>query len=293
MVFAKVLSNQVNRAMEVEQLSSGKGINCARVIMNLRQPVVALLFVGGESGAWLRRAVQAEGIATSEVDVPQPTRTCCTILETGSGAATELVENAAPVDMDAVHAYLAEYRRLLERCRVVVCAGTLPPGVPVTLYREMLQMAVDRGVCTLLDAQGESLFSALPARPFLVKPNRMELAAATGIDCNTEAGCLQAIKALHREGARWVMVTDGGGEALLSGNNQTWSYIPPAIEPRNPIGSGDSTMGGIAVSLMLGKQVPEAVHFGVACGTANAMGVGYGRLDVSMVSSLLDQVVVR
>jgi 1-phosphofructokinase family hexose kinase len=290
MVFTKVFSNQVNRAVEVEQLASGKGINCARVVANLKQPVVALLFVGGESGAWLRRAVQAEGIATAAVDVPQPTRTCFTILETGAGTTTELVENAAPVGLDAVHAYLAEFRQIVGKSRVVACIGSIPPGVPVTLYREMVQIAADRKLPVIVDTQGDPLLMALQAHPLLVKPNRTELAVTTGQDCNSDAGLEKAVEMLHREGARNVVVTDGGNEVAFSDGRRMARLMPPSIRPQNPIGSGDAIAGGIAVALVEGKSVGEAVRFGIACGTANAAGSGYGRFNPALVRGYLKEI---
>lgn len=290
MVFTKVFSNQVNRALEVEQLPDGKGINCARVAVAFKQPVVALMFVGGETGVWLRRAAQNEGIATAEVDVPQPTRTCFTILETGTGTTTELVESAAPVGLDAVQALLAEFRQIIEKCRAVTCIGSIPPGAPVTLYREMIQVASDRHLPSVVDAQGEALLLTLQARPLIVKPNRTELATTTGLDCSTATGLGKAIELLHREGARTVAVTNGGNDVVFSDGRNLTRLTPPSIRPQNPVGSGDAMTGGIAVALFGGKSVVEAVRFGMACGAANAVGSGYGRLNPALVPGLEKQV---
>jgi tagatose 6-phosphate kinase len=43
------------------------------------------------------------------------------------------------------------------------------------------------------------------------------------------------------------------------------------VEAKNAIGSGDAMMAGIAVGLVRGRSMLEAVRFGAACGAANAM----------------------
>ncbi|MBI3961420.1 MAG: hexose kinase [Deinococcus sp.] len=293
MTFTRIIPNQVNRALEVEQLTSGKGVNCARAVVRLGQPAGTLLFLGGESGIWMRQALEEEGIAATVVEVPRRTRTCSTILETDTGTATELVENAAPVDAAAVSAYIAAFCQILPNCRLVTFNGTIPPGAPATLYHDLVYLAQQHHLPTIVDAQGEALLAALAARPLIVKPNRSELAAATKRDCSTDAGLAEAIALLHQGGARWVLVSDGAAGAVLSYQHTLLRLRPPVIKPQNPIGSGDALTAGLAVSWLAGHPVPDAARFGIACGAANAAGPGYGRLDPALARQLLSQVQVE
>jgi 6-phosphofructokinase 2 len=43
---------------------------------------------------------------------------------------------------------------------------------------------------------------------------------------------------------------------------------------KSTVGAGDSMVAGIVLSLSLGRTLPEAVKFGVACGTAATMNPG-------------------
>lgn len=51
--------------------------------------------------------------------------------------------------------------------------------------------------------------------------------------------------------------------------------LNPAID-KSTVGVGDSMVGGIVYSLSMGKNILEAVQFGVACGTAATLNPGTG-----------------
>lgn len=273
--------NQVNRAAHVEVLPSGKGLNCARAAARLGADVEALLFLGGEPGAWVLHAAKEEGIRVRAVDAPSPTRTCCTLIETQEGCVTELVENAGPVDSASEDAFVRAYQECVQDAAAVVFAGTLPAGAQPTMYRKLAEMADFRP--TILDTQGQALLAALPARPTLAKPNRHEIAAATACSTETREGLCQAVARLHELGARNVLVTDGPRPALFSNGEYATEVCPRQIEVSNPIGSGDALAAGIAVALVRGAPLPEAIQFGIACGAANAEGQGYGRIELSRI----------
>src|SRR5207247_1985743 len=98
-----------------------------------------------------------------------------------------------------------------------------------------------------------------------------------------------AARALCKMGARWVVVSSGPGRVLAVNSSETWSAMPPKIKAVNPIGSGDAMMTGIAVSLLRGQPMIEALRFGVACGTANALTAAAGTVHRADVNRLLRQ----
>jgi 1-phosphofructokinase len=58
-----------------------------------------------------------------------------------------------------------------------VIAGSLPPGVETTIYRELAQSLKARQKKVALDTSGETLNHAIEALPTLIKPNIHELEA--------------------------------------------------------------------------------------------------------------------
>lgn len=282
--------NQVNRVAEVEVLAAGKAVNCARAAMRLGAEPEVLLFAGAESGQWLLRMLKAEGMLARPVETLNPTRTCSTLLESDSGAVTEIVENAAPVEPEAVERFIESFREALGGCWMTVFSGTIPPKAGDDFYTRLVAMATERGVPTLVDTQGDALIDVISAKPLLIKPNRKELAAATGITCNTDDGVREAIFRLHALGAHYVLVTDGGQPAWLSDRQTLTRFSPPWVEVKNPIGAGDTLTAGLAVSLVQGKPVTQAVRFGMACGSAAAAAEGYGRFEPRLAQALAERV---
>lgn len=286
-VLDELVRNRVNRAAEVEVLASGKGLNCARAVLRLGAETDLLLFLGGAPGDWFRAVALAEGIRVHAVMIPAPTRTCITLIESGSGTETEIVENAAPVGAGDAEGFLRLFAALVPKASVVVFTGTLPQEMPVDAYARMVRTAADYGASAIVDAQGASLLAAAEAAPLLVKPNTHELAAATGLDCSSRAGLRKAVARLLGLGARYVLVTDGQNPAVLGSCEGFLEIQPPTVPPGNSIGSGDSVAAGVAVALREGKSLADAIRFGIACGSANASGAGYGRIDPGLARGLV------
>src|SRR5207247_7551259 len=137
----------------------------------------------------------------------------------------------------------------------------LPAGVPATLYRDLIRKTRGR---VILDAQGAPLLGALECRPFVIKPNREELANTLGRPLDTDAELHAAMRELCRRGAEWVVVTQGKERVWVASEREQFSATPPADEVVNPIGSGDCLAAGIAGGLARGDDVPDAVHLRLA-----------------------------
>jgi len=61
---------------------------------------------------------------------------------------------------------------------VLVLSGSLPRGVPDDAYAELVVLARDHGVLTIVDAEGASLWRAVDAHPYVVRPNLTRLTRA-------------------------------------------------------------------------------------------------------------------
>ena len=48
----------------------------------------------------------------------------------------------------------------------------------------------------------------------------------------------------------------------------------PPVKRQSTVGAGDSMVAGIVLSLSNGKSLRDAIHYGVACGTAATINPG-------------------
>jgi tagatose 6-phosphate kinase len=278
----------VNRAKRVSETASGKGVNVARVAKQLGANVRLLTVAGGHRGQLLEKSLREQGIAARIIRVAAETRICQTLVSDGF-ATTELVEEAGALMKDEVEKVLGCFARGIRVARLVVLSGTVPTGCGDDFYARLIREANQRGVPVLVDTQRQQLLNAVRQKPFLAKINRDELGAATRMRCDGIRGLRAAARRFVGYGAQWVVVTHSSDAVHVfnTPNANLWEFKPPRVDARNPIGSGDAMLAGIACGLGQGKTMLEAVWLGVVCGTANAMTAMPGHVRLADVKTLL------
>jgi tagatose 6-phosphate kinase len=293
--FAALDLGAVNRAREVLVTASGKAVNVARVAARLGGDSLLVQILGGDTGRFVARALDAEGVphATVWLENTGPTRTCTTLLD-DSGRTTELVEEAPPLDPAECARFEAECRDRLPGSGALCLSGSLPAGVPADFYAGLIEAAHGRDIPVLVDTQRAPLRAALAAGPFLVKPNREEAAATLGFALTGDpaADAEIAVSGLATAGAAyWALVSMGRAGSLLGNRDGgRWLIEPPRVEAVNPIGSGDSLAAGLLVALLRGASVPDAAVYGTACAAANCLSPTSGVVHPADVASLHPQV---
>ena len=141
MIFERVRPNDVNRAAAVHDYASGKAVNVARVLHTLGEGVWHVGFVhrGFDRGTGFLSSLTAARIPDYSVAVDGVMRQCITVIDRAAGTATELVEEARPIDAEdwqRMEEWLAE---TLPKASGCVLSGSLPPGAPQDFYRSCLK----------------------------------------------------------------------------------------------------------------------------------------------------------
>lgn len=293
MAFRKLTLDAVNRAATTLDGIAGKSVNVAKVLHALGEQPVAVGFLGGDRGEFLRRALAARGIATEFATVVAPTRQCITVIDEAGGTITELVEEGGAVTAAECEALTGIIRRRMPGCAAVVMSGTLAKGVGTGFYFQCASAAHKAGAITVVDAQGQALTEALRATPGLVKPNRLELAATVGHELRDVTAVMEAMRELHRRGAQRVVITAGKEPSLAFDGRTFWKVAAPAIAALNPIGSGDAFTAGLTWRLLRGDDLGEACRWAAASGSANALTPMAGEVELKEVERLAAEVRVE
>ncbi len=286
MEFESLQLGEVNRARTSQGCASGKVINVAIAAKHLGAKTALLSCIGGSTGDAIAEEIKAFDIFSDWIRLPVPTRTCTTILE-DSKVTTELVENAGPVEAAILEQFYQKFRIHAEVADITVLTGSIPENAPQNYYAALIRDVPTRFI---LDFRGEGLLNALPLNPFLVKPNREELATTVGLPLQSDTDVLEAMRVLNRRGAEWVVVSDGPRTVFVTSREACYRLTPPTINVINPIGSGDCLAAGIAVKLDSGAEVIDAVKFGIAAAATNAEMLLPGRLKIETCESLAEQV---
>jgi tagatose 6-phosphate kinase len=258
----------------VDERAGGKGVNVARVLHALGEPVVATGLVGGGTGASIRTLLG--DLRHSFVEIAKPSRRTTVIADGTDG--TGFWEPGPQVSADEWAAFVAHYAALLRVTRVVVLSGSLPPGVPVDAYGSLVELARGAGVPSVLDASGEPLRAGLGAGPDVAKPNAHELAMATGMavgalpdaeelaisEAADAADALRATAPRHTA----VVASLGPHGLLASTVDGRWHALPGTALKGNPTGAGDAAAAalarGIAYRLPWPQRLSDAVGLSAA-----------------------------
>ena len=283
LLFDSFAPGEVNRAREARWCASGKVLNVGIALHHLGAECRTVSVIGGRTGEAIRRDFENSGSASRWVESGSPTRVCTTILDASRRVTTELVENSGALRPDELKAFRDAFEEEAETASVIVLSGSLPVGTPATLYRDLIARTPAR---VILDARGPELVAALEHRPFLVKPNREELARTAGRPLAGERDLFSAMHDLNARGAEWVVVT-GGYEAVLAtseGAEYRWRSLQAPVV--NPIGCGDCLAAGVAWALDGGADVVATIGLGIAAATENLSQLLPARLNPQRVREL-------
>jgi 1-phosphofructokinase len=275
----------------------GKGLNVARAARALGHPAVLVGFVPGHTGRAAAALIAEEGVELAGVECGGELRSTAVVLEHG-GRTTVFNEPGPPVRADDWEGYEGELRARLGEHGVLVCSGSVPPGSPPDAYGRLTALAAGGGLAAVVDASGETLAAALPARPDVVVPNLGEAEEVLGgrgggesVEAASDARprALAAAGALVERGARAAVVTAAAAGAALAADGVSEWLPAPAVEVvRNPIGAGDVFTSALAAALERGEPLPAAARAGVATAAASVESATAGELDPDRAGEFLD-----
>lgn len=262
----------------------GKGINASRVMQRLGCRTLALGFAGGVTGELLKTQLDRECVPHSFDEVTGLTRINVMIYERSSGRRTGLYLPGPPAS-PALLQSLEKRLTLVAPQSIVVLGGSLPPGLPDSSYRDLMSALRSRNIRWFVDTSGTALQRALSSA-FLVKPNVEEAEELLGRRLRDDAAILEAADEIQNRGARYVVISNGENGAIGIGPEGAWKAVPPKVEARSTIGSGDSMVAGLAVAFNNGRPFTEGLRLGTAAGAATAMTPGTHLCEPGTVRSL-------
>ena len=281
-----------NRSIYEAVTAGGKGINVSVMLSHLGVKSKALGFVAGFTGEEIVRQLGAAGCEEALIRLPEGQSRINVKLQNriGEGSLQETEINAGGPEVDG--ASLSELMRQIDGIRagdMLVLSGSIPRSLPATLYRDVMELLCTRDVRVIVDAEGELFTHTLKYRPFLIKPNRSELAQLFGVHIRSRADAIPYAQRLQESGARNVLVSFGGAGALLVAENRmVYEADAPEGRLRNAVGSGDSMVAGFLSGYLNRNDAKEAFYMGLSAGSASAFSDGFATKE--QVLELFEQV---
>lgn len=283
----------VNRVVEVTKTAGGKGLNVTRVLTECGENVLATGLVGGVIGQFLIENLP-KNTQSSFFPIAENTRNCIAILH--GGKQTEILEAGPTISETEAQGFLQHFKELMKKINVASISGSLPAGLPVDYYVQLLKIANEENKKVVLDCSGKSLEAVLHSdyKPAVIKPNNEELSQLLGREVSKDITVLkEVLKDSLFEGIEWIIVSLGADGCFAKHEETFYKVDIPRISVVNPVGSGDSTVAGIVSALHNNKSDVDLLKQANVLGMLNAQEKMTGHVNLDNYQLLFDQIKVR
>ena len=153
----------------------------------------------------------------------------------------------------------------------LVLAGSIPAGMPKSIYSDILKALDGRGIHFVVDATKELLLNVLSYHPFLIKPNNHELGEIFGAELVTKEDVIPYGRKLQEMGALNVLISMAGeGAVLIDEMGEVHQLDAPEGTLVNAVGAGDSMVAGFIAGWTEKQDSYHAFKMGVSAGSASA-----------------------
>jgi len=267
---------EVHRALRAHHEPGGKGVNICRALAAGGVSSIAILpgdvddpvLVALRDQKIPHRALPIGHALRSNVAITEPDGTTTKVNE--PGAALTAHQQAALIELVLTQAEGASW---------LVLAGSLPPGVPIDFYADIIGLLRARyGAAAprvAVDSSGPPLAAAVLAGPDLIKPNAEELAELTGYSdaASLESDprrALAAARTLVADGVVTILATLGAQGAILVTADGAWLAQTPPMSVVSTVGAGDSALAGYLLSSNAGALPEGCLRQATAHGAAAA-----------------------
>ena len=285
-----------HRTVDQTTMPGGKGVNIARALKRLGQPVIATGFAGGATGSRIVGALDDESILNDFVRIDDESRTNTAVTDPTTGVHTEINERGPAISPAELAVFHEKLVYLAQGASICVFAGSIPRGVEPDVYFSLIRDVRRLGVTTMIDSDGEPLRLSMRAEPDLVSPNELEAEELVGHEFNDDGDRGEAVAEMVRLGAHEAIMTVADGcYARIHGDDgpAIWRVSVAVQESRSAVGSGDAFLAGYVSARYGGASAVDCLRFGVACGAESTQHFGAGIIDPGRVERLVEAVSVR
>jgi len=292
----KLDCKDINRIHEIQKDPGGKGINISRIIHRLKGKTVAFGFLGGYTGKKIKELLDEEGVPGNFVWISGENRSNITIDLPGKTGQVKINEAGPRINKVELEPLIKKIFSSLTCGDFLLISGSIPCGINDKIYSRIIRIAHRRGIKTVLDADGESLYLGVRAKPFLIKPNIYEAQRLLGrirgrrVKISTEKDLLNAACDLSAAGPEIVIISWGPRGIIAASGGKFWRSYPPIKLKYGGVGAGDAVVAGFTHGFSRGGDIKNGIRWGIACGTAATLQDGTKLCKAGDVKRLLKKV---
>jgi len=281
-------ANAVNRTEDEDYQPNGKGVNVSIMLKKYGFTSTALGFIAGFSGSYIEQSLKDLSIQTDFISVEGITRINVFINTTEE---YKLVNQGPAIEEKALHAF-REKIAAIPQGGILIMSGSLPKGVPASIFSEVAAICHQQKVKFILDTSSAAVLETLQYKPYLLKPNEEEIAAFFGkTHPLSEKELIQSGEKLIEMGAEQVLISRGEEGALFITKDAVFKGNAPTGTVVNTACSGDAMLAAFLSKHLEGHLPEECLRYGIATGASTAFSKGLS--DLHDIDSLIEQVHIQ
>ena len=269
----EIAMGAVNRLNSSEISFGGKGINVSLILRQLEISSTAMGFIAGFTGEAIEKGIAEKGIDTDFIRLESGFSRINVKLRNGFSTETELNGNGPEIPQNKVDELFGRLDKI-DDGGTIVLAGSIPSSLSDDIYEKILAHLNGRKIRAVVDASGALLLNVLKYKPFLVKPNNIELGSLFNTTIDTAEKAAEYAMKLKEKGAVNVLVSMGEkGSVLIDESDRILVSKAFSGTVKNTVGAGDSMVAGFIAGYEKGGY-EYALRLGTACGGATAFSDG-------------------
>ena len=289
----ELVVDETNRWTSLRRDPGGKGINVSRVIHELGGETIAYGFIGGIDGETLKHLLKQHKVPFDFTPIKGEVRSNFIITDSKTRRQTRIDAPGPNISRDELRKLIDKITRIKPKPDFLVFAGSVPPGVPADIYRQLIEEARKSGIKTVLDSDNKWLKEGIRAKPNVIKPNVHEAEELLEVQLRDELAIIEAVKALVSKGIEVAAISRGKDGLIVATKEKVLKVTSPQVEVRSTVGAGDSAIAGLVLKLSQGHGIEEASQWAAAAGTAATLTPGTELCRREDVERLLPQVKVE
>jgi 1-phosphofructokinase family hexose kinase len=290
-----IAEKTVVRVDEVIAFASGKGVGVARALHSLQfRDYRVSNIVGGMVGQIIEKELQREGLNCWNYHIEDNSRINYALVDEERDR-TLMINERGPFISDPEKAgYLSELAAWLRPKQMLVISGSAMQGFTGEDMQKILEMAKEKDMFIAVDSSGPFLAGILGYPVDLLKINHHEFRDHYGKKYGYAFDDPEHfIAVVEAEGLRHVVITFGVRGAIAYRDGSILIGRPTRIFSSYAIGSGDSFLAGYLLGVVNTESLQECLLRGMACGMANTLSYGPGRVTVADVEASKKHIEIR
>ena len=206
--------NSINRSTMEEFAIGGKGINVTKVLKELNVNSIAIGFISGFTGEYLKECLKKENVESYLINASGSTRINVKIL---SEHETAINSNSLIIDNEALNILYKKISEIKEGDYLII-SGSVPSHIDL----EDIVKKIKKQVKVIIDVD-YNIIPLLKYHPFLIKPNRDELYKLVNKETSDLNEIILFAKELKKQGAQNVIVSlDKDGAIMIDEQNNEY-----------------------------------------------------------------------